>query len=255
MELKFEKRKTLGKFSLLIVLLLIGTFALFYQNVLTQGSFSGSDSSQFIASNAKIPVPTDNLDAGSQVKDELLETAPTDVQILETGIAVPDSAGQSLPVEDIAPLRSAAKIAATPDAGGAVPEVQTLSIAAKESPAPSEKTLFQSPYLYYAAIALLGIMLLLNIFKVSFASTAVFDSEIFKTLSSETRVEKLYSLQTRRKTLSELAQAASISLPGAKQHLQLLEAKGLVRKISEGRKWKYYELTDIGKSILAERFA
>ncbi|MBI5224888.1 winged helix-turn-helix transcriptional regulator [Candidatus Micrarchaeota archaeon] len=255
MELKFEKRKTLGKSSLLIVLLLIGTFALFYQNVLTQGSFSGSDGSQFIESSAKIPVPTD-FAAGSS-KDALVETTPANAQIVDAGVSTPESLDQSQPVEEISPMRSA-KIAATPVAGadGVAPDDQAFAIASENtSPTPQEKTLFQSPYLYYAAIALLGIMLLLNIFKVSFASTAVFDSEIFKTLSSETRVEMLYSLQTRRKTLSELAQAASISLPGAKQHLQLLEAKGLVRKIDEGRKWKYYELTDVGKSILAERFA
>ncbi|MFH1257415.1 MAG: winged helix-turn-helix domain-containing protein, partial [Candidatus Micrarchaeota archaeon] len=118
-----------------------------------------------------------------------------------------------------------------------------------------EKGVLQDPAIYYGAIALLGLMLVTNIFKVSFQSSAVFDSDIFKTLSSETRVEMLYSLQQRRKTLSELAAGSNISLPGAKQHLELLESKGLVKKMDEGRKWKYYELTSQGRSIIAERFA
>lgn len=113
--------------------------------------------------------------------------------------------------------------------------------------------LFSNPFVYFALVMVFGLILLLSVFRVSFSSAAPYDSSLFKALSSDTRMQMLCSLQSRRMTLTELAGDAGISVPGAKQHLQLLEEKGLVRKVDEGRKWKYYELTEQGRSIASER--
>lgn len=115
--------------------------------------------------------------------------------------------------------------------------------------------LFENPYVLYLAGVGVIILLFLNVFQVDFGVGPGMGSEVYKTLSSGTRVEMLHALHQRRKTLTELAKHTQISLPGAKQHLELLEQAGLVRKLDEGRKWKYYELTDLGKRILTDGLA
>ncbi|MFH1750322.1 MAG: winged helix-turn-helix domain-containing protein [Candidatus Micrarchaeota archaeon] len=221
MDLRFHLRKDASRRNIAVIaLLLLAVGALYYQNVAMFSSFYSYQQGNF-DSQAGPPL----LNAGAD--GNLRETA-----------AQEDAAAMPL-----------MKSATSADAGVAAPP-STLATETYR-----EKGPLQEQALYYAAIGLLGMLLFLNIFKVSFQSAAVFDSDIFKTLSSETRVEMLYALQERRKTLSELAMQAGISLPGAKQHLSMLETKGLIRKLDEGRKWKYYELTDQGKSIIAERFA
>ncbi len=219
MNLKFERRRGASRRNtVVIVLLLFAVGVLYAQNVLLFSPFV-------------------NLQEGAFAP---LEGAPL------FGADVNEKEEKT--VADALPAAGAEISRSTPfttEAGESTTATETFREAGP----------LQESIVYYMAIAILGVMLLLNIFKVSFQSSAVFDSDIFKTLSSDTRVEMLYALQERRKTLSELAMQAGISLPGAKQHLALLETKGLVRKMDEGRKWKYYELTDQGRSIVAERFA
>ncbi len=69
-------------------------------------------------------------------------------------------------------------------------------------------------------------------------------------LSSETRMEILNSLVDRRKTLTELAKEIGLSKSSVKEHLEKLERAGLIRRIDEGRKWIYYEITQEGLKIL-----
>ncbi len=69
-------------------------------------------------------------------------------------------------------------------------------------------------------------------------------------LSSETRMEILSSLADRRKTLSELAKEIGLSKSSVKEHLEKLEKAGLIRRVDEGRKWIYYEITGEGLRIL-----
>ncbi len=65
--------------------------------------------------------------------------------------------------------------------------------------------------------------------------------EKMKALSSETRWRILESLKQRRKTVTELAKELGLAPSTVYEHLEILEGAGLVRKIDEGRKWKYYE--------------
>ncbi len=57
-----------------------------------------------------------------------------------------------------------------------------------------------------------------------------------------TRKKLLLSLEKRRKTLTELSREVGLKLPTVRKHLAILEQKGSVVKVDEGRKWKYYEL-------------
>lgn len=75
-------------------------------------------------------------------------------------------------------------------------------------------------------------------------------ADTFKALAGEKRVQILKELMQRRKTQSELAQILGLSAPTIAEHLSLLEKAGLVHPINEGRKWKYFALTEKGKEIL-----
>ncbi len=76
------------------------------------------------------------------------------------------------------------------------------------------------------------------------------DRESFKALSVDTRVNVLKSLYERRKTLSELSSALELRNSTVKEHMEVLLKAGLVKKIDEGYKWKYYALTMKGKNIV-----
>jgi DNA-binding transcriptional ArsR family regulator len=76
------------------------------------------------------------------------------------------------------------------------------------------------------------------------------DREAFRTLASGTRVDILKSLDRRRKTLSELAKQFSMSVSTVKEHLDTLVKAGLIEQKDDGHKWKYYDLTRKGKSVL-----
>ncbi len=76
------------------------------------------------------------------------------------------------------------------------------------------------------------------------------DKKAFKALAGETRIKILKLLDKRRHTQTELAQNFGMAIPTVKQHLDELEKAGLVAGIEEGRKWRYYELTDAGATVL-----
>lgn len=81
----------------------------------------------------------------------------------------------------------------------------------------------------------------------------VLDRKSFEALAVDTRVRILKSLKERRKTLSEIAKEQKMSASGIKEHLAVLESVGLIEKIDDGHKWKYYELTKKGKEIVGPK--
>jgi DNA-binding transcriptional ArsR family regulator len=76
------------------------------------------------------------------------------------------------------------------------------------------------------------------------------DQESFKALASEVRVEILKRLDERRQTVTDLSNLLSLSKPTLLEHLEKLQAAGLVKRLEEGRKWIYYELSEKGRRIL-----
>ena len=76
------------------------------------------------------------------------------------------------------------------------------------------------------------------------------DQESFKALASGVRVEILKRLDARRETVTDLSNLMSLSKPTLLEHLEKLQAAGLVKRLDEGRKWIYYELTGKGRKIL-----
>src|SRR3989441_13033972 len=76
------------------------------------------------------------------------------------------------------------------------------------------------------------------------------DQASFRALASEVRIEVLKKLDERRMTVTDLANALSLSKPTLLEHLEKLQQADLVKRMDEGRKWIYYELTGRGKKIL-----
>ena len=81
----------------------------------------------------------------------------------------------------------------------------------------------------------------------------VLDRKSFEALAVDTRVRILKSLRERRKTLTEISKEQDMSVSGIKEHLEVLEQVGLIEKIDDGHKWKYYDLTKKGKEIVAPK--
>lgn len=84
-----------------------------------------------------------------------------------------------------------------------------------------------------------------------FMTGVVLDRESIKALSSDTRTEILKYLGQRRMTLSEISERLGMSLSSVKEHLDNLVSSGLIEKMDEGRKWKYYKLTGKGRNIVS----
>jgi DNA-binding transcriptional ArsR family regulator len=78
----------------------------------------------------------------------------------------------------------------------------------------------------------------------------VLDEKSFKALSADSRVNILKNLGDRRRTLSELSQKLELGNSTVKEHCDILVNAELIKQIDEGRKWKYYELTQKGKQII-----
>lgn len=78
----------------------------------------------------------------------------------------------------------------------------------------------------------------------------VLDRSTFKALASNTRVSMLKELDDRRKTLSELSTSLDLSVATIKEHLSRLVDANLIKQKDDGRKWKYYDLTEKGRCIL-----
>src|SRR5437016_12764909 len=76
------------------------------------------------------------------------------------------------------------------------------------------------------------------------------DQESFRALASDVRVEVLKRLDARRETVTDLSNLLALSKPTLLEHLEKLQNAGLVKRMDEGRKWIYYELTDKGRKIL-----
>ncbi len=74
-----------------------------------------------------------------------------------------------------------------------------------------------------------------------------------RVLSDKTRRDILKKLKNKRYTISELSRILNLSKPTVLHHLRILEDAGYVRKVDEGRKWTYYELTDLGRRLLTWR--
>src|SRR3972149_4522061 len=80
--------------------------------------------------------------------------------------------------------------------------------------------------------------------------TITLDQESFKALASGVRVGILKKLDERRATVTDLSSLLDLSKPTLLEHLEKLQAAGLVKRMDEGRKWIYYELTGKGHKIL-----
>ncbi len=76
------------------------------------------------------------------------------------------------------------------------------------------------------------------------------DQESFKALASEVRVDVLKRLDERRQTVTDLSNLLGLSKPTLLEHLEKLQAADLVKRVDEGRKWIYYELSDKGRKVL-----
>src|SRR3989338_1394850 len=74
--------------------------------------------------------------------------------------------------------------------------------------------------------------------------------DVLKAIGADTRVDILKALVARQKTQSEIASELKLSVPTVLEHLDHLAQAGLVEKLEEGRKWKYYRLTDTGRKII-----
>ncbi|MBN3037752.1 MAG: winged helix-turn-helix transcriptional regulator [Candidatus Diapherotrites archaeon] len=75
------------------------------------------------------------------------------------------------------------------------------------------------------------------------------DRSKIKLLASDTRADIIKSLSERRKTLTELSNELCLAPSSMTEQLKKLEDGGLVRKVDEKHKWKYYELTSESKDI------
>lgn len=78
----------------------------------------------------------------------------------------------------------------------------------------------------------------------------ILDDKSFKALSADSRVNILKSLGQRRMTLTELSKKLSLENSTIKEHCSVLIDANLIKLIDDGHKWKYYELTGKGKSII-----
>lgn len=78
----------------------------------------------------------------------------------------------------------------------------------------------------------------------------ILDKETLDILSSDTRINILISLKSRRKTNSELADELSLTPSTTHFHLEKLEGSGLIHSVKTDRKWVYYEITPRGYALL-----
>ena len=69
------------------------------------------------------------------------------------------------------------------------------------------------------------------------------DSEVFKALASQTRLEILKELDERKKTVTELSRIMELNKATIYEHLNILNTVGLVTKVESSNKWVYYRLS------------
>ncbi|MBP2134134.1 DNA-binding transcriptional ArsR family regulator [Methanomicrobium sp. W14] len=78
----------------------------------------------------------------------------------------------------------------------------------------------------------------------------VLNKDIFEILSCDTRIDILKSLNSRRKTNSEISKELSLRSSTIHRHLEKLEETGLIKSIDSENKWVYYELTPAGDALI-----
>jgi DNA-binding transcriptional ArsR family regulator len=78
----------------------------------------------------------------------------------------------------------------------------------------------------------------------------VLTKETFEVLASETRLDILKTLSTRRMTVTELADSLNIAKSTVHHHLQRLAGSGFVAAGEDGHAWVYYALTPEGRALL-----
>jgi len=76
------------------------------------------------------------------------------------------------------------------------------------------------------------------------------DKQIFSALSSETRINILKKLDSKRRTLKELCDELNLPKSTIRENLTVLVESDLVRKRNIGNKWVYYEPTEKGRRLL-----
>lgn len=90
----------------------------------------------------------------------------------------------------------------------------------------------------------------MNQFSVEEPEKLTLDKESLKAITVETRVKILKVLANRQQTLSDLSQLLGLSAPTLKEHLSVLEKVAMINKLEEGRKWKYYKITEKGLCMI-----
>ncbi len=68
-------------------------------------------------------------------------------------------------------------------------------------------------------------------------------------LLSKTRIRILKLLRERKMILSEIAKKLKLSKSTVHEHLRKLEEAGFIKRIDDGHKWIYFELTEKGISL------
>lgn len=78
----------------------------------------------------------------------------------------------------------------------------------------------------------------------------VLTKDTFEVLASETRLDILKTLTTRRMTITELADNLNLAKSTVHHHLQRLADAGFVAAGDDGHAWVYYALTPEGQALL-----
>jgi len=76
------------------------------------------------------------------------------------------------------------------------------------------------------------------------------DLNLIKAISSDKRIDILKLLNKGRKTPTDIAKELQLSTPTTLEHLDKLIENDLVKRTDEGRKWKYYSLTNKGELLI-----
>lgn len=79
----------------------------------------------------------------------------------------------------------------------------------------------------------------------------ILTKELFRVLSSDTRIKILKKLAQRRRTISELSRELKIAKSTVHEHLTLMTGAGLITSVPDEHEWKYYEITQNGANLLA----
>ena len=90
----------------------------------------------------------------------------------------------------------------------------------------------------------------MNPFSIEEPEKLTLDKESLKAITVETRVKILKVLASKQQTLSDLSQLLGLSAPTLKEHLDVLEKVAMINKLEEGRKWKYYKITEKGLCMI-----